>query len=567
MVHIQLTIAFEWNAETSTQDIEGIRVTQLSLELVVLIAMMSMIFYIYYDYVMGIADDEESEEEEYNDSGTDNEEYMAESGDDRMQAMNTPNANSNYHETNQYTPSGHSPNTPGDHAAVTSDSFATANNTSSKAPISRRSTTGRKRGSSKAIWNDGSDDEDRERTTISRRSTTGKKKGRKQSRSNRSRSNSKNTHKQMRISITQSKSKHDKYHRTSKYDRNEDDGYNTGDAVDIYYDNDWVKAMISSTEKNRNKVTVRVLDDGPMRFEEIVINLSKDSDRIKLSVDDDLLSYDGDEYKGHTQERSGSIQEMVQEKYGAPPRMEDKLQAMQKVKKAKRRKLPKKPTFGAPLQEQKLINVDNDKNFEYYSQIPATLVLLKEFLFKFNGDKYVGIFANGSVENISKSPEFCDGIVSMVDLNGVKKLIENNKIKQHKFQNRGKGEEKHYAMIFAELIKLWLYNLSSPLLQDMPSTFFGDITSIELLEMESEKISEPNLSTLMYVWDICVLISIKSTINKMSIKRLSKIFAPYFFKAKNRERNDQIKPTIIKFCEIGIKWRKQSAKHFSHHNK
>ena len=117
-------------------------------------------------------------------------------------------------------------------------------------------------------------------------------------------------------------------------------------------------------------------------------------------------------------------------------------------------------------------------------------------------------------------------------------------------------------MIFAELIKLWLLSLSLPLLQDMPSTFFEDASSSQqYLEMEIDKIPEPNLSALLYIWDICVQISARYQINKMNIKRLSIVFAPYLFKDKNKERNEQLKPTIIKFCQTGIKWRKQLANH------
>merc|ERR1712130_927564 len=105
--------------------------------------------------------------------------------------------------------------------------------------------------------------------------------------------------------------------------------------------------------------------------------------------------------------------------------------------------------------------------------------------------------------------------------------------------------------------------LPQPLLQDMPSTFFGDITSSELLGMEIDKIDEPNLSTLMFVWDICVVISVKSKMNEMTIKRLSEVFAPYLFKDQNKERNEQLMPSIISFCEIGIKWRRDNSLHYN----
>ena len=565
---LNLTIAFEYKAP-SAQDIPGIRISQLSLELIVLIAMISMIFYIYYDYIMGIADDDDEE------SVTDEQQEYEETdgntpyGNDENENVDTPKYN-NYHHETQETPSGAyphtttTPGTPGDHQAVTSDSFGRVAAAVGSTPISRRSQS-RKRAESKGrrIFNDPSDDE--RDVPISRRSTSKKGGGggrRTISRKNRSRSNSKNTQKQIRISVTLSKSnKNNKQPYNPDNDDNDDDGYNTGDAVEIFDGDQWCPAMVSSTtdknknRKNNKKIIVRILE-GENTHDEIKMDLEIDFDKIRFSVNDNPM----DDFipKGHEQQRSGSIQEQMHEIYGKPPPMAQTIDRIQKEKKQKRRKLPAKPTFGAPLMEQKLVDVQDD-NFEYYSQIPATLVLLKKYLFKFNGDKYVGIFVNGSIENISKSPRFTDGIISKVDLNGVKKLIEKNEISKHKFEIKRKGDEKHYAMIFAELIKLWLKSLPSPLLQNMPNTFFADITSIEFLEVESEKIQEPHLSTLMYIWDICVLISKKSNINKMNIKRLSKLFAPYLFKDKNKERNEQIKPTIINFCEIGINWRKESS--------
>eukprot|EP01083_Nonionella_stella_P245104 852377_1 len=84
----------------------------------------------------------------------------------------------------------------------------------------------------------------------------------------------------------------------------------------------------------------------------------------------------------------------------------------------------------APLGKQRLLH-----------DIPYALVVLKQYLFKFNGAQYEGIFANGSVQNISCTTQFVEGIVSKVDVNGVKKLVETGKLKQHKFKVSSRMEE------------------------------------------------------------------------------------------------------------------------------
>lgn len=146
--------------------------------------------------------------------------------------------------------------------------------------------------------------------------------------------------------------------------------------------------------------------------------------------------------------------------------------------------------------------------------------------------------------------------MSKVDVYGIKQLIETNKIGQHKFGDYGKEEEKHYAMIFAELIKLWLQYLQYGLLNNLPSTFFDDITDTDLLTLEIEKVSEPNLSAFLFVMDICVEVTNNSTMNQMTVKRIANIIGPYLYKDKDKERNQQLKPILARFCAIAIEWRK-----------
>eukprot|EP01084_Bolivina_argentea_P064015 116771_1 len=209
-------------------------------------------------------------------------------------------------------------------------------------------------------------------------------------------------------------------------------------------------------------------------------------------------------------------------------------------------------TFSGTLCDQPLID---DK--------PSMLVLLKKYFFQYNAAKYSGIFANGSLndEDINKSPEFIsNGIVTLNDCNTVKKLIETNKITLTKFQIPNyNNNDKYYAMIFAELIKIWLFELSEPLLQPMPSTFFDGITEIDYLELDIYKVPEPQLSSLLLLWDICVEIDNQKEINKMDATKLAIIFSPYLYKDKDEERNEQIQSALVTFFEIGITWKQQST--------
>ena len=260
----------------------------------------------------------------------------------------------------------------------------------------------------------------------------------------------------------------------------------------------------------------------------------------------------------------------------APPSIESFLAKQNK----KKRKLPDLPKFGAPLDQQMKRQLNEDTDYKQdsirihddYGPIPSILILLKKYLLKFNAYQYVGIFANGSIQNIDKyhkpsKPKenaknndeemvFIEGFVSKVDVFGIKQLIETNKIEQHDFGDYGKGEEKHYAMIFAELVKLWIQYLSIGLLNNLPSTFFDDITSSELLELEIDKVPEPNLSAFLFIIDICVEVSNNHTVNQMTIKRIGGIIGPYLYKDKNKERNEQLKPVLARFTEIAIEWRR-----------
>merc|ERR1712228_907600 len=198
------------------------------------------------------------------------------------------------------------------------------------------------------------------------------------------------------------------------------------------------------------------------------------------------------------------------------------------------------------------------------SRYHLILVLLKKYLFQsFNGSKHVGIFSNGVIEiedTEKRTTEFIsNGVVSLDDCNLVKQLISSQKITLNKFQIPNyNNNAKHYAMIFAELIKIWLLELGEPLLQVLPSTFFDGITEVDFLELEIDNIPPPNLPALILLWDVCVEIDANHKVNKMNATILSSIFAPYLYADKDKERNDQIIASLRTFFEVGIKWRKEN---------
>ena len=214
--------------------------------------------------------------------------------------------------------------------------------------------------------------------------------------------------------------------------------------------------------------------------------------------------------------------------------------------------------FGGKLSEdQPLIKVDD-------VETPLILVLLKKYLFQsFNGAKHVGIMNNGVVEieeTENRTTAFVsNGIVSLNDCNLVKQLISSQKITLNKLQLPNyNNNEQHYAMIFAELVKIWLSELSDPLLQPMPSTFFDGLTEVDFLELEIDNIPHPNLAALILLWDICIQIDENHKVNKMKTKMLAAIFAPYLYADKDKERNDQIIAALRVFFEVGIKWRREN---------
>eukprot|EP01084_Bolivina_argentea_P084901 153492_1 len=275
-------------------------------------------------------------------------------------------------------------------------------------------------------------------------------------------------------SSIQSKSK--PYVQTPEYieeDDDDDEGYNTGDAVDVVSSNAWNRAII--TQNMEQRVTVRIVA-GPRIHDEISVDLMKDSHKIRFAM------------QAHSPAVDMAKKRSV---HSPPPSLDSVISKQSRARKAKGRKLPQIPLFGAPLGKQRLTH-----------DIPYALVVLKQYLFEFNGAQYEGIFANGSVQNITQRRHFVEGIVSRVDVNGVKKLVETGKLKQHKFKVSSRMEETHYAMVFSELIKLWLVSLPEPILQDMPLTFFEDIGSDpDTIQMECDKILEPNLPSLLFIWD------------------------------------------------------------------
>lgn len=218
--------------------------------------------------------------------------------------------------------------------------------------------------------------------------------------------------------------------------------------------------------------------------------------------------------------------------------------------------------FGGNLSDKDdnpLTPIDEDMN------VPTILVLLKKYLFQYNGYKLEGIFANGSIndDDIKKSPEFIEGEITMKDCETIQTLIEKGKIGLNKFQIPNyKNNDKYYGMIFAELIKIWLSKLNEPLLQPMPSTFFDGITEIEYLEynMDTVPLPEPQGSTLIFLWDLLAKVVSENGVTKMDANKLSIIFSPLMYKDADQERNAQILQQLTTFFAVGIEWRIQENK-------
>ena len=211
--------------------------------------------------------------------------------------------------------------------------------------------------------------------------------------------------------------------------------------------------------------------------------------------------------------------------------------------------------FGGALSEQPLVVVGDFK-------IPYTLAVLQKYLKQFNGRKLEGIFVNGlhPMSGMGNPLEFIpDGAVSMDDCLMIQKLIENDKITMKKLQIPNyNNDDKFYAMVFGELIKLWLKQLDEPLLQTMPSTFFDGITCVEFLELDINDIPDPQYSSLLFLWDICVWTDAENEENKMNANLLSKVFAPYLYREEDEERNAQIVSSLTNYFELGIQWRQKS---------
>merc|ERR1712154_226517 len=98
----------------------------------------------------------------------------------------------------------------------------------------------------------------------------------------------------------------------------------------------------------------------------------------------------------------------------------------------------------------------------------------------FNKDcKVKGVFLNGLAEDAVADPLtfIADGAVSQDDCRRIKRLIERERITMQRLQIPNyNNDDTHYALLFAEVLKLWLLELAQPLLQELPSTFFDGIT-------------------------------------------------------------------------------------------
>ena len=279
----------------------------------------------------------------------------------------------------------------------------------------------------------------------------------------------------------------------------------TGDAVEVHdtATDEWRRAMVATRiSGDGDRVRVRYVDAAQTQRSQDV------------EVDAATVRLTGSSPSAHRMKTP-------------PPALDVALSKRSRLNSAKKRRLPQVPSFGAALSQQRLGEFGAES-----LRVPETLLLLRAYLVRFDGFAFEGIFANGRAEHVlaSAAAQFAEeakGAVSRVDFAGVRKLVESGRVERHEFRigDDGQGDsagQRHYAMLFAELIKLWLAELPQPLLQkSLPSTFFGDIGDVEDLERELDLVGEPRLSTLLFVWDLCAEASSRQEVNHMTPRRAS----------------------------------------------
>jgi hypothetical protein len=139
----------------------------------------------------------------------------------------------------------------------------------------------------------------------------------------------------------------------------------------------------------------------------------------------------------------------------------------------------------------------------YKSRIPAVLIQMKEFL-----------YSHGGLE--------CEGIFRIAPSAG-----ESTYVKQLLNENKFDGEAD--CIIMANLIKVWYRELPEHILNCLDEQKIDVKNEAEAGEVMRKYLKEPQLSYYEFLLDICVDISRKESVNKMSSKNLAIVITPNLF--------------------------------------
>ena len=266
------------------------------------------------------------------------------------------------------------------------------------------------------------------------------------------------------------------------------------------------------------------MDDDDTNLDGNTIEYDLKNDDIKEDIKSDEYNPDEIEELRHHQslsavedhlkrKRSSGLEELI--KLGIelpkPPQMDIFLNKSNTPKKLKKRPLPRIPKFESDIDKQKLINdtmYNNDNDNEFL--IPEVLVYCRNKFYEFKGYKYYGVFSNGNpklslTDNIHKYWD--DGVINDKTLKIIQNKINTDEMKSYSFKENNK---EYYGILFGEIIKSWFIQLPTPLCQDLPSTIFDEIQTVDDFIMEFENISEPIDNILIYLWDISIKVILSS---------------------------------------------------------
>jgi hypothetical protein len=110
----------------------------------------------------------------------------------------------------------------------------------------------------------------------------------------------------------------------------------------------------------------------------------------------------------------------------------------------------------------------------------------------------------------------------------------------------------------ATLITTWFRDLPEPLLQHVPLSDLEAAQTLDSIPHVVKHIEEPKQSLLLWIWDICVLVSEKADVNKMNVTNLATIMVPSIYDCSSL--NDPMQALMLMqklqdFFRIGVKWR------------